>query len=169
MGRFPLFCCGRVDWFEEDYKCLVRYERVSYMEIITYDFQMHGDDRGQLIAVEEQKDIPFKVKRVYYMFDTREGVRRGFHSHRTLQQILICVCGSCRILLDDGYEKEEILLDKPYRGLYIGPNIWREMFDFSKDAVLLVLASQYYDEDDYVRDYAGFIASITGAGRGGEK
>ena len=130
------------------------------MEIITYNFQTHGDDRGQLIALEEMKDIPFRIKRVYYMFDTQKGIRRGFHSHRTLQQILVCVSGKCKILLDDGDEKQTVVLDKPYEGLYIGPNIWREMYDFSEDAVLMVFASEYYDENDYIRDYEKFLRSI---------
>ena len=131
------------------------------MEIIKYSFQEHGDERGQLIALEESKEIPFSIKRVYYMYDTKEGVRRGFHSHRTLQQILICIHGSCKILLDDGREMRSILLNKPYEGIYIGPDIWREMYDFSPDAVLLVLASQLYDESDYIRDYQQFTESVT--------
>lgn len=130
------------------------------MEIITYNFQIHGDDRGQLIALEEMKDIPFRIKRVYYMYDTQKGIRRGLHSHRTLQQILVCVSGECKILLDDGGEKQTVVLDKPYEGLYIGPNIWREMYDFSEDAFLMVLASEYYDENDYIRDYEKFLRSI---------
>lgn len=134
--------------------------RGTLMKIVKYSFQEHGDDRGQLIALEESKEIPFAIKRVYYMYDTGKGVRRGFHSHRTLEQILICIHGSCRIMLDDGTEKKDILLDNPYEGLYIGPDIWREMYDFSADAVLLVLASQLYDEDDYIRDYQQFIKSM---------
>lgn len=130
------------------------------MEIIKYSFQKHGDERGQLIALEESKEIPFSIKRVYYMYDTEEGVRRGFHSHRTLQQILICIHGSCKILLDDGRERRNILLNKPHEGIYIGPDIWREMYDFSPDAVLLVLASQLYDESDYIRDYQQFTESV---------
>lgn len=130
------------------------------MEIIKYSFQEHGDERGQLIALEESKEIPFAIKRVYYMYDTGEGVRRGFHSHRTLEQILICIHGSCRVLLDNGRERETVLLDKPYEGIYVGPDTWREMYDFSPDAVLLVLASQIYDENDYIRDYDKFIDSI---------
>lgn len=130
------------------------------MEIRKYSFQEHGDDRGQLIALEETKEIPFAIKRVYYMYDTGKGVRRGFHSHRTLEQILICIHGSCKVLLDDGAEQREITLDKPYEGIYVGPDIWREMYDFSQDAVLLVLASQLYDENDYIRDYNLFLESI---------
>lgn len=130
------------------------------MEIIKYSFQEHGDERGQLIALEESKEIPFAIKRVYYMYDTGEGVRRGFHSHRTLEQILICIHGSCRVLLDDGKERKTLLLDKPYEGIYVGPDTWREMYDFSPDAVLLVLASQIYDENDYIRDYEKFMESV---------
>lgn len=130
------------------------------MEIVKYSFQEHGDERGQLIALEETKEIPFTIKRVYYMYDTGEGVRRGFHSHRTLEQILICIHGSCRVLLDDGREKETVLLNKPYEGIYVGPDMWREMYDFSPDAVLLVLASQIYDEGDYIRDYEKFMDSV---------
>lgn len=134
------------------------------MEIRKYSFQEHGDERGQLIALEEAKEIPFAIKRVYYMYDTGEGVRRGFHSHRTLEQILICIHGSCKVMLDDGIERQDVLLDKPYEGIYVGPDMWREMYDFSPDAVLLVLASQLYDENDYIRDYNQFLASIRDKG-----
>ena len=130
------------------------------MQVIKYAFQQHGDDRGQLVALEEERDIPFEIKRVYYMYDTREGVRRGFHAHKSLEQILICIHGSCKILMDNGEEKKVVSLEKPYEGLYINNNIWREMFDFSPDAVLMVLASDYYKEEDYIRDYDEFLAFI---------
>lgn len=130
------------------------------MQIIKYTFQQHGDDRGQLVALEENKEIPFTVRRVYYMYDTKEGVRRGFHAHKTLEQILICIHGSCKILLDNGTEREEVLLNKPYEGLYVANDMWREMFDFSTDAVLMVLASDYYEEKDYIRDYDMFLRYI---------
>lgn len=130
------------------------------MHTIKYVFQPHGDERGQLIALEEYKDIPFSVKRVYYMYGTGENVRRGFHSHRNLEQILICIHGSCKVLLDNGTEKKVVPLERPYEGLYVGPNIWREMFDFSTDAVLLVLASDIYNEFDYIRDYDEFLNSL---------
>jgi len=129
------------------------------MQVIKYAFQQHGDERGQLVALEEIKDIPFEIKRVYYMYDTGEGVRRGYHAHKNLEQILICIHGSCKILLDNGEEKKVVLLEKPYEGLYISHDMWREMYDFSSDAVLLVLASDYYDEEDYIRDYDIFLAS----------
>ena len=123
------------------------------MQIKKYTFQIHGDDRGQLIALEELKDIPFDIKRVYYMYDTKDGVRRGYHAHKSLEQILICIHGSCKIHLDNGKETEEVLLDKPYEGLYVSNVMWREMYDFSPDAVLMVLASDFYKEEDYIRDY----------------
>ena len=130
------------------------------MEIVKYEFQKHGDDRGMLIALEEGKDIPFPVKRVYYMYDTKDGVRRGFHAHKCLQQILICIHGSCKILLDNGFEKQSITLDTPYEGLYVSNDMWREMYDFSSDAVLMVLASELYDESDYIRDYDEFLKYV---------
>ena len=130
------------------------------MQVTKYVFQKHGDERGQLIALEENQDIPFEIKRVYYMYDTKEGVRRGYHAHKSLEQILICIHGTCKILLDNGVEKEEVLLDKPYEGLYVSNNMWREMFDFSPDAVLMVLASDYYKEEDYIRDYNEFLEYI---------
>ncbi|MBR1458066.1 MAG: WxcM-like domain-containing protein [Oscillospiraceae bacterium] len=132
------------------------------MQVVKYVFQPHGDERGQLVALEEYKDIPFEIKRVYFMYDTLEGVRRGFHAHKSLEQILICIHGSCKILLDNGREKKVVPLEKPYEGLYVSNDMWREMFDFSPDAVLLVLASELYDERDYIRDYDEFLAFIKG-------
>ena len=134
------------------------------MQVIKYVFQPHGDDRGQLIALEEFKDIPFRIKRVYYMYGTAEGVTRGYHAHKTLQQILICIHGSCKILLDNGKEKKVVSLEKPYEGLYISNDMWREMYDFSNDAVLMVLASEQYCEDDYIRDYDEFLKFVNNKG-----
>lgn len=130
------------------------------MEIIKYTFQQHGDYRGQLVAIEQLKDIPFSIKRIYYMYATKKGVRRGYHAHKSLEQILICIHGSCKILLDDGSEKESVCLEKPYEGLYLSNNIWREMYDFSEDAVLMVIASDFYDESDYIRDYGEFLENV---------
>lgn len=130
------------------------------IKIKKIDFQQHGDARGMLVALEESKEVPFKIKRVYYMYDTIPGVRRGFHAHKSLQQILICIHGSCKVTLDNGNDKETVLLDKPYEGIYVADNMWREMHDFSSDAVLLVLASEIYDENDYIRDYEEFLKYI---------
>jgi dTDP-4-dehydrorhamnose 3,5-epimerase-like enzyme len=119
-----------------------------------------GDDRGSLIALEEKSNIPFEIKRVYYMFNTGEGVTRGFHAHKTLKQVAIAVRGSCKFMLDDGSEKIEITLNHPAQGLLIESFMWREMFDFSEDCVLMVLADQIYDEADYVRSYEQFIEQV---------
>lgn len=127
------------------------------MQVVKYMFQPHGDERGQLVSLEEFNDIPFRIKRVYYMYDTVPEVVRGHHAHKHLQQILICVHGSCKIRLDNGKEKKVVALEKPYEGLYVANNMWREMFDFSEDAVLMVLASELYDESDYIRDYDEFL------------
>tara|TARA_Y100000034_G_C6832059_1_gene375670 strand:- start:469 stop:867 length:399 start_codon:yes stop_codon:yes gene_type:complete len=124
------------------------------------DLPLIGDERGSIVAVEAEKSIPFEVKRVYYIFGTQPGVSRGFHSHINLQQLAICVSGKCRMVLDDGINRESVSLDKPNQGLLIGNNIWREMHDFSEDCVLLVLASEYYDESDYIRDYQSFLRQV---------
>lgn len=130
------------------------------MQIKMIQFQAHGDNRGQLIAIEEMKEIPFPIRRVYYMYKTVPDAVRGKHAHRTLQQVLICTSGSCKVLLDDGTEKQTVLLDKPWEGLYISNVLWREMYDFSPDAVLMVLASDWYDEKDYIRNYDDFLAFL---------
>ncbi len=132
------------------------------MQIIKYVFQQHGDNRGMLVALEEFSDIPFEIKRVFYMYDTKENVRRGFHAHKSLKQILICIHGSCKILLDNGTEKKIISLEKPYEGLYMPHTMWVEMYDFSPDAVLMVLSSDIYREEDYIRDYESFLQFMRG-------
>ncbi len=130
------------------------------MQVVKYAFSQHGDERGQLIALEEYSDIPFEIKRVYYMYDTKPGVRRGNHAHRSLQQILVCVYGSCDVLLDNGTEKKIVSLEKPYEGLYVPNDMWREMYNFSEGAVLLVFASDIYKEEDYIRDYDDFLKFV---------
>lgn len=121
-----------------------------------FDFPVHGDARGFLIALECLKEIPFDVKRVYFIYDTKEGVARGFHAHRKLKQVLIAVSGSMTIHVEYGDEKKQILLDSPDKGLLIDGLVWREMHDFSNGAVLLVLANEHYIEKDYIRDYDQF-------------
>ena len=130
------------------------------MQVIKYAFQQHGDERGMLVALEELKDIPFKIKRVYFMYGTKQNIHRGFNAHKKLEQILICIHGSCKVKLDNGKEKKVVSLEKPYEGLYISSNIWHEMYDFSIDAVLLVLASDFYYEEDYIRNYEEFLNFI---------
>ena len=124
------------------------------------DFPALGDERGSLVALEAEKSVPFLIKRVYYIFGTKAGVSRGFHAHKKLQQVAICITGSCRMILDDGQQRSEVLLNSPNKGLVIGDLVWREMHDFSKDCVLLVLASEHYDESDYIRDYNDFINQV---------
>lgn len=129
-------------------------DNLSLINII--EFPPLGDDRGSLVALEAQKSIPFDVKRVYYIFGTQPGVSRGFHAHRALQQVAVCVTGKCRMILDNGTQKQEVWLDSPTKGVLIGDLVWREMHDFSPDCVLLVLASEHYDETDYIRNYEDF-------------
>ena len=123
-------------------------------------FQTLGDERGSLIAIEEGYNAPFEIKRVYYIFNTKKDVVRGYHAHINLKQIAIAVKGSCTFVIDNGQKREEILLDNPNKGLLIEGLIWREMKDFSEDCVLLVIASEHYDENDYIRDYQKFIDKV---------
>jgi dTDP-4-dehydrorhamnose 3,5-epimerase-like enzyme len=124
------------------------------------DFEIKGDCRGSLITLENNSTIPFNIKRVYYLFNTKKGVRRGFHAHKKLEQIIISISGSCKIFLDNGLHREVVLLNRPDRGLFLKSLIWREIYDFSKDCILLVLANEYYDESDYIRDYNEFLKEI---------
>lgn len=133
------------------------------MEIITKVFSSHSSDRGNLTAIEGENEIAFPIKRVYYLYGLSHDLRRGFHAHKRLEQYLICIYGSCSVLLDDGKERASVKLDRPNVGLYVGPGIWHEMFEFSKDAVLLVLASDRYSEEDYIRDYCSFLDYVQGA------
>ena len=130
----------------------------AHIELV--NFKTLGDDRGSLIALEENYNTPFAIKRVYYIFDTQDGVRRGYHAHIDLQQIAICVKGSCTFMVDNGIKREEILLNSPNQGLLLQGLVWREMHSFSSDCVLMVLASEHYNEDDYIRDYQNFIEEV---------
>ena len=123
------------------------------------DLPSFGDERGGLVAIESNQSIPFEVKRLYYIFGT-SNKPRGFHAHIDLKQVAICLRGSCRFILDDGHDKEEIVLDNPTKGLIVESLTWREMHDFSEDCVLLVLASEHFSEDDYIRDYQQFIKTV---------
>ena len=118
------------------------------------------DGRGGLVALEQNRNIPFEIKRVYYIYGTPENVRRGFHAHKALQQVAVCVKGACSFLLDNGRERVDCRLDSPTTGLLIGNMIWREMYDFTEDCVLMVLASELYDEVDYIRDYERFTLIV---------
>ena len=127
------------------------------MEVKMVTLKKHGDDRGLLVAAEGGTEIPFDIKRVYYITNVSDNKRRGFYAHKALRQVMFCISGSCKVMLDDGSEKTDVLLDSPNEGLIIEPKIWHEMFDFSEGAVILVLASGHYDESDYMRNYDVFI------------
>lgn len=130
------------------------------MDIRLIDFQSHDDERGCLVVAETQKEIPFDIKRLYYIYDVGKEKERGFHSHKHLEQVYIGIHGSMKVTLSDGTEEKEIILDNPKQGLYIGHDVWRTITDFSSDAVLLVAASEHYDENDYIRSYDEFVASL---------
>lgn len=121
------------------------------------DIRTIGDERGQLCVIEQDKDLPFQVKRFYYLTNLDCHTPRGFHAHRCLRQIAICVAGSCEMIFDDGNRKESIVMNSSSKGLLIEPYIWHEMHNFSNDCILLVLASDNYEESDYIRDYDLFL------------
>lgn len=127
------------------------------------DLVTRGDERGSLIAFEGERNVPFSIARVYTVFGTLPGVRRGFHAHRALQQAAVSVAGGCTMLIDDGRDQQRIRLDRPDLLLTLPPMVWHEMEDFSPDCVLLVLADAPYEEADYIRDPAEFRRLVEAA------
>ncbi len=121
---------------------------------------IYGDNRGKLAVVEGNKDIPFEIKRVYWIFDTVPEQERGKHAHKDLEQIIVAMDGACQFMLDDGKTQETVWLNRPDVGLYIGKNMWREMRHFSYGCKLMILASRHYDEKEYIRDYEVFRREI---------
>lgn len=117
------------------------------------NFDVFGDSRGKLISLEGKKNIPFGIKRIFYIYDTSPEKERGKHAHKETEQIVIAIDGSCQFTLDDGITRETVYLNRPDIGLYIGKKIWNEMSNFSHGCKLMVLASDYYNEDEYIRDY----------------
>jgi dTDP-4-dehydrorhamnose 3,5-epimerase-like enzyme len=118
---------------------------------------IRGDERGLLVPFEGGRNVPFELARVYTVFGTLPGVRRGFHAHRGLQQAAVAVAGGCTMLLDDGRQQRRVRLDRPDRLLTLPPMVWHEMDDFTPDCVLMVLADAPYDEADYIRDHGEFM------------
>ena len=136
-------------------------KKETIMEVEKIKFDAHTNNTGNLVFLEGNRDIPFNIKRVYYLYGIKKGERRGLHAHKDLQQAYICLHGSCKVLLDDGKEKTNVLLDSPDDCLlFTGGVVWREIYEFSQDAVLLVLASEHYDEEDYIRNYDDFVKYI---------
>ncbi|MBV4226569.1 FdtA/QdtA family cupin domain-containing protein [Parabacteroides distasonis] len=134
----------------------MRESKVYDCTVIELD-KHHSDRKGNITVVENKEDIPFEVRRTYYLYDVPGGESRGGHAHRELSQLIIAASGSFTVTLDDGKVKRTFVLNRPYQGLYIVPGIWRTLDDFSTGAVCLVLASHGYDEADYIRDYDEFI------------
>jgi dTDP-4-dehydrorhamnose 3,5-epimerase-like enzyme len=117
----------------------------------------HSPRKGDISVVENGVTVPFDTKRVYYLYDVPGGINRGGHAHKELQQLIVAVSGSFTVVLDDGNVKRSFVLNRPYMGLYVVPGIWRVLEDFSSGSVCLVLASEKYDPEDYIRDYNEFI------------
>ncbi|WP_415397865.1 sugar 3,4-ketoisomerase [Sulfurimonas sp. CS5] len=124
------------------------------------EFNVMGDERGQLIALEENKEIPFDIKRVFYIFGTKENIPRGEHSHYKTKQFLVAVNGSCKVTLDNGQEKKTFDLNNRNKGLFQEALIWGTMHSFSEDCVLMVLANDFYDSKDYITDYNVFLKEV---------
>ena len=126
-------------------------------DIKPIEFPVIQDHRGNLSFIETGRHIPFEIKRVYYLYDVPGGAERGGHAHKDLQQLIIAMNGSFDVVLDDGYEKKRIHLNRSYNGLYIPKMLWRELDNFSSGSVCMVLASEFYTEDDYIRDHNEYV------------
>lgn len=133
----------------------MRASRVYDCSII--EFSKHHAPQGNLSVVQNDKDIPFSVQRIYYLYDVPGGESRGSHAHKELSQLIVAASGSFTVTLDDGRTKRTFILNRPYQGLLVVPGIWRTLDDFSSGSVCLVLASHKYDKEDYIRDYEEFI------------
>ena len=133
-------------------------EKYSVFDCTMIELDKHHSDRkGNLCVVENGRTLPFDVKRVYYLYDVPGGAERGSHAHRDLSQLIIAASGSFTVTLDDGKYKRSFFLNRPYQGLYVKPGMWRILEDFSSGAVCMVLASDIYNKEDYIRDYNEFL------------
>lgn len=133
-------------------------EKYSVYDCSVLDLNKHHSDRkGNLTVVQNGVTVPFDIKRVYYLYDVPGGESRGSHAHRELSQLIVAASGSFRVVLDDGSVKRSFILNRPYQGLLVKPGIWRDLDDFSSGAVCMVLASEVYLPEDYIRDYDAFI------------
>jgi hypothetical protein len=135
---------------------------MSLSDVKIIDLPKIADPRGNLTFIEGGRHIPFEIKRVYYLYDVPGGAERGGHAHKKLEQYIIAMSGSFDVILDDGHEKKKVHLNRSYYGLYVGSMIWREIDNFSSGSVCMVLASNYFEEDDYYRDYDEFLRCVKG-------
>lgn len=133
-------------------------EKTDLIKII--DAPLVSDPRGNLIFLEGNKQIPFSIKRIYWMFDLEEDGKRGFHAHRNTVQVLFCTAGKCLIKVDDGKEKSELWLDTPNKGILLDKKVWHSMEKFQEGTTILVLANKEYDESDYLRNYDDFVKYV---------
>lgn len=129
----------------------------SVYDCTIIELDKHHNRKGNISVVENEKTVPFEVKRVYYLYDVPGGESRGGHAHKELYQLIIAASGSFEVTLDDGNVKRTFVLNRPYQGLFVVPGIWRELDNFSSGAVCLVMASLPYDEEDYIREYKDFL------------
>ena len=123
-------------------------------------FKQNGDDRGKLVIVEGMQDVPFEIKRVFYIYGSDSDVVRGQHANRETEFVLINVSGTSKVKVDDGYNQYVVELDKPHTGIFLPTMVWKDMYDFSEDSVLLVLASEHYNGAEYIRDYNEFLIEV---------
>jgi dTDP-4-dehydrorhamnose 3,5-epimerase-like enzyme len=123
------------------------------------DLPRISEQRGNLTFIESGRHIPFEIKRIYYLYDVPGGAERGAHGHRGLEQLIVAMSGSFDVVLDDGFETRTFHMNRSYYGLYVAPMMWRNITNVSSGAVVMVLASDYYDESDYFRDYEKFLAA----------
>ena len=127
------------------------------------EFKEYGDERGNLVVAEgDNIDVPFNIKRVFYMYGSDDKIVRGQHANRRTEFVLINVSGTSKVKMDNGHETKIVELNKPRMGLYIKTMVWKDMYDFSEDSVLLVLASEHYDGEEYIRDYDAFLKEVRG-------
>lgn len=125
-----------------------------------FKFNDLGDERGKLVVIEGERDIPFEIKRIFYIYDSDDTVIRGQHANRESEFVLINVAGQSKVRITDGREEFVVNLDRPMMGVYIPKMIWKDMYDFSSDSVLLVLASTHYDGKEYIRDYEEYLKEV---------
>ena len=132
-------------------------KNITVFECSILELDKHSNEKGNVSIVENEKELPFNINRVYYLYDVPGGEDRGAHAHKELRQLIIAASGSFDLVLNDGNNKRKITLNRPYIGLLVVPGIWREIVNFSSGSICMVVASHKYDEDDYIRNYEGFL------------